>query len=99
MTPEAPKEEIIIPSDLPGFWKLIVSEFKETESVRNIRTIAQKLVKKEGMERFASYVESEEELKAQLKSFLGEKKWKEIEQEEVKRWFEGDRDMVSAAGG
>ena len=99
MTPETLKENFTIPSSVHGFWKLVAREFLNNETVRNIETIAQRLVKKEGMEQFASQLEPREAIEDNIKKTLGRKRWKKISEEETKRWLEGDRDVVGAAGG
>lgn len=98
MTLELPKESKI-PSDLSGFWRMVVDEFKNTPTVSNIETIAFELVKKEGMKSFSDNVESKDKARKQLQEFLGEKEWGEIEDMEGKRYLEADWNITGATAG
>ena len=98
MTLEIPKGDKI-PPGLSGFWRMVIDEFKKTPTVRNIENIALELVKKKGMEGFMDKVESKELIRKQIEEFLGEEKWREMEDLEGKRYLEADRGITGATPG
>ncbi len=100
MTTELPNEgPQIVPSDLPGFWRMVVDKFNNTPTTHNIENLALELVKNEGMEAFSDKVRTKRGVRRQLKRFLGNEEWDKVRTLESDRILKVDKNIDNATAG